>query len=249
MSQIFLPEAPPGSPLYEQVKQAVLAALAQGEWKQGDAIPPEKQLAERFGVSIGTLRKAIDDLAAENILVRQQGRGTYVAVHSRNSHFFKFFRVVRQDGHKSYPVTALQRFRRVRATALAREKLGLAAGASVFEFSNVLSLNGDVVQVDDICLPEVRFTGLTERVLRERTGTLYSFYQDLFGVNVIATDERLRTCLADLQHAAWLGVQEGTPLLEVRRVAYSYSRQPVEWRVSRVNTEHYEYLGQDAALV
>ena len=77
-----------GSPLYEQVKQAVLAALAQGEWKQGDAIPPEKLLAERFGVSIGTLRKAIDELAAENILVRHQGRGTYVAAHTRNHHFF-----------------------------------------------------------------------------------------------------------------------------------------------------------------
>ena len=73
---------PLGSPLYEQVKQAVLAALAQGEWKQGEAIPPEKNLAERFGVSIGTLRKAIDELAAENILVRHQGRGTYVAVHT-----------------------------------------------------------------------------------------------------------------------------------------------------------------------
>jgi GntR family transcriptional regulator len=249
MSSSPLSESPSDAPLYEQVKHAVLTALAQGEWTQGEVIPPEKQLAERFGVSIGTLRKAVDDLAAENILVRRQGRGTYVAEHSRNAHFFKFFRVVRQDGHKSYPTTALQRFRRVRASALVREKLGLPSGASVFEFSNVLSLNGDVVQVDDISLPEARFPGLTERQLRERTSTLYRFYQESFGVNVIATDERLRCCLADAQHASWLDVPEGSPLLEVRRVAYSYSHQPVEWRVSRVNTESYEYLGQDAAQV
>lgn len=242
-----LSEAPPDAPLYEQVKHTLLMALMRGEWTQGAAIPPEKQLAERFGVSIGTLRKAVDDLVAENILVRRQGRGTYVAEHSRNAHFFKFFRIVRQDGHKSYPVTTLQRFGRVRASALVREKLGLASGAHVFEFSNVLALNGDVVQVDDISLPEARFTGLTERQLRERVGTLYSFYQEFFGVNVIATDERLRCCLADAQHAAWLGVAQGAALLEVRRVAYSYSRQPVEWRISRVNTESYEYLGQDAA--
>src|SRR5690606_36249608 len=150
---------PLGSPLYAQVKQAMLAALASGEWKQGDAVPPEKTLAERFGVSIGTLRKAIDELAAENILVRHQGRGTYVAVHTRNHHFFKFFRIVRQDGHKSYPATQLLRFRRARATALVRERLGLPTGAYVFEFSNVLSLNGGVVMVDDICLPESRFPG------------------------------------------------------------------------------------------
>ena len=152
---------PLGSPLYEQVKQAVLAALAQGEWKQGEAIPPEKNLAERFGVSIGTLRKAIDELAAENILVRHQGRVTYVAVHTRNHHFFKFFRILRQDGHKSYPATELLRFRRVKASAEARDKLGLPAGAYVFEFLNMLSLNGDVVMVDDICLPESRFPGMT----------------------------------------------------------------------------------------
>ena len=243
-----LSEVPLGGPLYEQVKHAVLAALAQGEWKQGEAIPPEKQLAERFGVSIGTLRKAIDELAAENILVRHQGRGTYVAAHTRNAHFFKFFRIVRQDGHKSYPATSLLRFRRARAGALVREKLGLAAGAAVFEFSNVLSLNGEVVQIDDISLPEARFAGLTERQLRERPSTLYNLYQDAFGVNVIATDERLRACLADARQAAWLGVAEGAPLLEVRRVAYSYSRQPVEWRVSRVNTARYEYQGPAPAV-
>ena len=232
-----------GSPLYEQVKQAVLAALAQGEWKQGDAIPPEKLLAERFGVSIGTLRKAIDELAAENILVRHQGRGTYVAAHTRNHHFFKFFRILRQDGHKSYPVTELLRFRRVRASAAAREKLELPAGAQVFEFVNLLSLNGDVVMTDEICLPESRFPGLTEAHLRERPSTLYALYQDVFGVNVIGTDERLRAGLADRAQARWLGVQEGEPLLEIRRVAYSYNRQPVEWRISRVNTAAYEYLG------
>ncbi|MFC4277790.1 GntR family transcriptional regulator [Achromobacter aloeverae] len=236
---------PLGSPLYEQIKHALLAALAHGEWKQGDAIPPEKVLAERFGVSIGTLRKAIDELAAENILVRHQGRGTYVAVHTRNPHFFKFFRIVRQDGKKAYPTTQLMRFRRARATALVREKLGLASGAHVFEFNNVLSLNGDVVMVDEICLPEALFPGMTEQQLRDRPSTLYSLYQDAFGVNVIGTDERLRTGLADPTHAQWLGVPEGQPLLQIRRVAYSYHRMPVEWRVSHVNTDAYEYLGQE----
>ena len=205
--------------------------------------PSGKLLAERFGVSIGTLRKAIDELAAENILVRHQGRGTYVAAHTRNHHFFKFFRILRQDGHKSYPVTELLRFRRVRASAAAREKLELPAGAQVFEFVNLLSLNGDVVMTDEICLPESRFPGLTEAHLRERPSTLYALYQDVFGVNVIGTDERLRAGLADRAQARWLGVQEGEPLLEIRRVAYSYNRQPVEWRISRVNTAAYEYLG------
>jgi len=233
-------------PLYVRVKQEMLDALARGEWKQGDMVPPEKTLAERFDVSIGTLRKAIDELAAENILVRQQGRGTFVAMHTRNPQFFKFFRILRQDGVQAYPTTQLLRFQRARATGVVRERLGLPVGAYVLEFSQVLSLNGDVVTVDDICLPEAWFPGLAEHHLRNRLSTLYALYQDEFGVNVIATDERVRVCQADEIHARWLGVADHTPLLEIRRVAYSYNRVPVEWRVSRVNTANYEYLGHES---
>ncbi len=237
--------SPSGVPLYQQVKRAVLAALSSGEWKQGEAIPPEKLLSERFGVSIGTLRKAIDELVVENILVRHQGRGTFVAIHSQNQHFFKFFRVVRQDGEKSYPTTTLQRFRHVKASAEVCEKLQLRAGAHVFEFINVLTLHGQKVIVDTISVWDVMFSGLTKQQLRDRPSTLYSFYQQMFGINVIATDERVRVSLADTEHADLLSVEQGTPLLELRRVAYSFHQTPVEWRVSKVNTQHYEYIGHE----
>lgn len=237
--------SPTGTPLYLQVKRAVLDALAAGEWKQGEAIPPEKLLAERFGVSIGTLRKAIDDLTAENILIRHQGRGTFVAIHAQNQHFFRFFRIVRLDGEKTYPTTELLRFRRVRANEETRRKLLLSAGTHVFEFVNRLSLHGDQVLIDTIAVPEALFMGLTEAQLRERPSTLYSFYQNAFGINVIGTAENARAIAADEDHAELLGVASGSPLLELRRVAYSYNRQPVEWRVSRVNTERYEYIGQE----
>jgi len=239
--------SPSGTPLYQQIKRAVLAALAAGEWKQGEAVPPEKLLAERFGVSIGTLRKAIDELTAENILIRHQGRGTFVAIHAHNQHFFKFFRIVRQDGVKTYPTTELLRLRRVRANEEARERLLLGPGAYVFEFVNLLSLHEDKVIVDTITLPEALFSGLSKEQLRNRPSTLYSFYQEMFGINVIGTAERVRTAIADSEHAAWLGIVEGAPLLEVRRVAYSYNQLPIEWRVSKVNTLNYEYIGQEHA--
>jgi GntR family transcriptional regulator len=239
--------SPSGTPLYQQVKRAVLEALAAGEWKKGEAIPPEKLLAERFGVSIGTLRKAIDELAAENILIRHQGRGTFVAIHAHNQHFFKFFRIVRQDGVKTYPTTALQRFRRVRAGEEARDKLLLGTGADVFEFVNLLSLHDEKVIVDTITLPEALFSGLTKDQLSKRPSTLYSFYQEMFGINVIGTAESARVGVADAEHATWLGIAPAAPLLELRRVAYSYNQVPVEWRISRVNTANYEYIGQEHA--
>lgn len=236
--------SPSGTPLYQQVKQALLSALAAGEWKQGEAIPPEKPLAERFGVSIGTLRKAIDDLTAENILVRHQGRGTFVAIHDHNQHFFRFFKVVRHDGEKSYPTTQLLRFRRVRPSEEAREKLLLESGTWVFEITNRLDLHGIPVSIDTLTLPETLFPGLTQKMVAERPSTLYRFYQDSFGINVIGTDEHVRAVLASDEHAEMLNMAPGSALLELRRVAYSFNNQPVEWRVSRVNTERYEYVGQ-----
>jgi GntR family transcriptional regulator len=235
-----------GGTRYKEVKQGMLAALAAGEWRAGEAIPSEKRLGERFGVSIGTLRKAIDELVAENILIRHQGLGTFVTVHRRDHHFFRFFRVVRKDGVKAYPTVSLVSFRRGKARGEVSEKLALEPGARVFHFTNQLALHGDVMMIDNITLPESLFPGLSEAALRERPSTLYSFYQDAFGINVLDTSERLHVTVADEKESQLLQVPLGTPLLEVARVAYSYHGQPVELRISHVNTAHYEYIGSEA---
>jgi GntR family transcriptional regulator len=232
-----------GGTRYKEVKNAMLAALAAGEWKAGEAIPSEKRLAERFAVSIGTLRKAIDELVADNILVRHQGLGTFVVQHQRDRHFFRFFRIVRQDGDKTYPVVSLVGFRKAKASREIASMLGIPPGSRILTFTNRLALHGEVMMIDHISLPEARFPGLTESALRERPSTLYNFYQDAFGINVVGTDERVRIAHADENEAAWLNVSPGTPLLEVRRIAYSYHHEPVEARISHVNTERYEYVG------
>ena len=67
------------SPLYMEVKRRLTGSIAAGEWRPGEALPSETRLAQRFNVSIGTLRKAIDELVAERIVVRHQGRGTWPA--------------------------------------------------------------------------------------------------------------------------------------------------------------------------
>jgi GntR family transcriptional regulator len=231
-----------GTPLYKEVKRQMLRALAAGEWAPGEAIPAEKKLCERFAVSIGTLRKAIDELVAENLLIRHQGRGTYVATHNREQQMFRFFNFVGHDGSKTYPTLALIAFTKKKAGKIALAKLALPALAKVFEFTNLLSLHDAPVIVDEITLPEALFDGLTEALLRNRPNTLYNLYQTHFGLNVIRIDERLRASTASAQHADLLGIETGAPVLEVRRVAYSYNDQPVEWRISYVNTEKYEFL-------
>lgn len=230
-----------GGILYKDVKQAILGALAEGEWKPGEVIPSERKLIERFGVSIGTLRKAIDELVAENLLIRHQGRGTFVATHRLEDHFFRFFRIVRQDGHREYPTVQLARFRRTKADRDEAAALGLAVGEAVFRFTNVLSLEGRPVMTDAVTVQVDRFKDLSEKLLRERPNTLYNFYQDAFGVNIIRTEERLRAAVAEQDDHKLLGIPVGSPLLKILRVAASYNNERIEYRVSRLDTTHHEF--------
>jgi len=234
-------------PLYKDVKRRLTDALTRGDWKPGAAIPAERRLSERFRISVGTVRKAIDELVAENILIRQQGRGTFVASHNREREVFYFLHVVPQHGPKQYPEVQLQAFARGKADRMTAEALAIEPGDAVIRIRNVLRLDGVPVIVDDIALPALRFAGLTERQFGERRSTIYNLYQEAFGISVVKTRERVRATPADDASAALLAVTPATPLLQIRRVALTYRDAPVEHRVSLVNTERHEYWAEIGA--
>ncbi len=238
------PGVPLTGPLYREVKRQLMEAMSSGEWKPGEAIPAERRLAERYGISIGTVRKAIDELVAENMLIRQQGRGTYVASHNRDRLLFYFFHVVPHEGAKQYPVVRMLAFTRAKADKLASDKLGIAMGDPVLRIRNLLSLSSAPVIVDDITIAAARFTGLTERAFRDRPSTVYNLYQEAFGTSVVRTVERLRATIADAEFASLLQLPRGAPLLQIRRVALSYNDVPVELRISHVNTAEHEYWSE-----
>lgn len=236
-------EAPfhPGGPLYLETRRRIAEAIRSGEWRPGEAIPPEKRLCERFGVSIGTLRRAVDELTASGVLVRQQGRGTFVARHSQDRYLFFFFHIVDRDGRKRYPEVRLRKTSTTTADEFAADALAVKTGARLVHLANELSLAGEVVSIDEIYLPAALYPGLTEQRLRERRTTLYQMYQDEFGVTVVRTAERVRASAATRTQARQLKVDAGTPLLQIVRVAYTFDDRPVELRYSYVNTRRCEY--------
>jgi GntR family transcriptional regulator len=236
------PGVPLDGPLYKDVKRQLMEVLTRGEWKAGEAIPSERRLAERYGISIGTVRKAIDELVAENILIRQQGRGTYVASHNRDRLLFYFFHIVPEQGPKEYPEIRLLSYAKAKADRVAALRLAIEPGDPVLRIRNVLSLGGAPVIIDDLTLPAACFRGLTEKRFRDRPSTIYNLYQEAFGVSVVRTSERLRAVVADAETAALLGLVPNAPLLQIRRLALTYNDVPVELRVSLVNTAHYEYF-------
>jgi GntR family transcriptional regulator len=230
------------APLYKEVKRQLTEALARGAWQPGEALPSETRLAERFEVSIGTLRKAIDELVAERIVVRHQGRGTFVATHGQRRLLFHFFHIVPRGGEKQYPQTRTLSFRRGGADAAEAARLGIAPGDAVIRIRNLLSLGEEPVVVDDLVLPQRLFPDFSKEILTARDNTIYHLYQTRYGINVLRTSERLRATLAEAEEARLLAVKKGAPLLEIARVAFSYHDAPVELRRSLVNTASHEYF-------
>ncbi len=233
---------PSGQPLYKAVKLQLTQGLMAGEWRPGQALPSESRLAARFGVSLGTVRKAIDGLVAEKIVLRQQGRGTYVAAHTHDRTLFHFFHIAGRDGRKETPETELLSFSRGRADAAEAAGLAIARGDRVLRIRNLLRLSGDPVLIDDIVVAAQAMPGLDEAEFAGREGTIYGFYQARYGINVIRISERLSATVADPASARLLAVATATPLLRIARVAYTYQDRPVELRHSLVDTTAHEYI-------
>lgn len=242
MHQLFRSDVPLGAPLYQEVKHKLMESLRDGEWKAGEMIPAEKRLCERYGVSVGTLRKAVDEMVAENILIRHQGRGTFVASHSSDRYMFGFFHICTKHGKKEYPSVEFISLAHEKADSESARILGVRTGTKVFRIINRLSLAGRPVIIDDIILPERFFQGMNETDVRERRTTLYQLYQDQFGVAVLRTDERLQAQGADGEIVGLLGVQPGTPLLHITRRALTFRDEVVELRRSYVVTRDHEYF-------
>lgn len=236
--------SPTFSPLYRQIKNLIMQGLASGEWRPGEAIPSEAELAVRFNVSQGTVRKAIDEMAAENLVVRKQGKGTYVASHNDPRAFFRFLRVVPNEGGVAVPQSVPLECWRAKAGQEAARILDIAPGAPIIIVRRVLRFNGKPVVLDEIYLPGEIFQGLTLEVLQEYQGSLYSLFETRFGVRMIRAEERIRAVAADRASAEQLAVEEGSPLLSVERVTFTYENKPVEWRRGLYATAEHYYLNE-----
>lgn len=237
--------APAFSPLYQQIKALIMRGLQAGEWKPGEAIPSELDLAARFRVSQGTVRKAIDELAADNLLVRRQGKGTFVATHSEEKIQYRFLRLQPEGGGESVPMQ--RQFldcRRIPAPADVARALALRAGEMTVEIRRTLSQNGQPIVLDDIWLPAHLFKGLTAQRMGDYRGPLYGLFESEFGVRMIRAEERIRAVAADDEVAGLLGVAAGFPLLSVERLSLTYGDKPVELRRGLYNTSTHHYRNE-----
>lgn len=234
---------PSFSPLYQQIKGLLLRGMQSGEWKPGDMIPSELELAARYRVSQGTVRKAIDELATDHLLLRRQGKGTFVATHAEQHVQYRFLRL-QPDDPQAEPAPTQRRIvecKRMRAPADVARLLGLRSADAVLLVRRVLTFAGVPTILEDIWLPGGPFKGLTLETLAQDQGPMYALFEVQFGVRMVKAQEKIKAVLADQDSALLLQIPPQQPLLSVERLSFTYSDVPMELRrcLYRTDTHHY----------
>lgn len=232
-------------PLYKQVKNRIIQNLAGDEWKPGAVIPSETKLAEMYGVGVSTIRMAIGELVAARVLIRRQGKGTFVSSRADQHSVYQFFHVVKDGAEREVPISQLLSFKRGSATDKVADILNLprsSKDSEVFKLRNLLRISESPVAVYDIVIPCSLFKGLTESVIRNSGRTLYAVYQSHYGMTIVSTTEELRAVKADPAVARSLGLQAGDAVLEVKRIARTFGSRPVEVRRGWVTTRGFHYF-------
>ena len=232
---------PDYQPLYRQIKYLITEALVSGEWRPGESIPSEVELAHRYSVSQGTVRKAITELADQKLLVRHQGKGTFVASHSEERTKFPFLRIRPDAGDVESLSATLVDLWRIKLDSNSAAELRLAEGTSGWLIRRLLSPAGKAAVYEEIRLPSSQFENISRSVIEKHDCMLYSMYESAFDVRIVYVEERLKAHQAEGEVASRLHVSAGFPLLMIDRVAYTYGDRPVELRRSYCNTAEHHY--------
>lgn len=235
--------APDFRPLYAQVRELMVQRLISGAWKPGSILPSETELANQFRVSQGTVRKALDELADQNIVVRKQGRGTFIAEHSRSRSLFHFFHIVDRDGRKELPASRLIEIHAEPCDAEQAERLHLSRRARVYRMLRLRALEGRPVILERLTVPAELFPNLDRRLPldQDMVDELYVLYQKSYGVTIVRAHEMLSAVAVDALDRRYLSLAADEPVLQIDRVAHDLEGRPVEWRVSHCDTCRHAY--------
>ncbi|MBI3145828.1 MAG: GntR family transcriptional regulator [Pseudogulbenkiania sp.] len=231
-------------PLYVQIKSILTQRINDGEWQVDEALPSEWDLAEELSVSQGTIRRALTELVQDEVLYRQQGRGTFVAesVSDWGAALLGAPGVVGTGG--AAPLVELLSCSRANASVEMAEALGLRRGESLWRLRQLWRYQGQPIAVDDAYLPCEMFEGLDARWLRQFGGGVYATLQRRYGVRVVVKSEQFRAEVLPREEASLLGQAAAldVPSLSVLRLSVSMTGEPVEWRQRYCLTQQFAYV-------
>ncbi len=226
-------------PLYQQVYDEIVKRLSAGYWKAGDSLPSEFGLADELGVSQGTVRKALNQLVAENILRRRQGKGTYVAEHSNESSLYRFFRYREPGGESVIPETQILSVQKRSANEREQDKLSLSENLNVVEMVRLRSIHNKPAIYERVIQPLAVFPGIDQ--VQEFPNSLYGYYQEQYGISIVEVRDELHAVNLDAQVAEHLQLAVGSAALMTERSSINIDGRVVEWSQAYCSTDNFVY--------
>lgn len=228
-------------PLYLQVRDALADRIAKGAWRPGTSIPNEGELAREFGVSPGTMRKALDLIEGERLVTRRQGRGTFVNDQASDELAIRFSNIRGADGERIVPHVEARDIVEGRANELECERLRLRTADPVYRIRRIQSHAGQPFMVEEASLPATLFPGLGEKNgVSHRIADLAQRHGMLLG----KAQERISIGRASPEAAEVLGIASAAPVLALDRVTQTLDGCPVEWRVGQCHLLDQHYLAE-----
>jgi GntR family transcriptional regulator len=228
-------------PLYQRLRDELASQIVRQVWRPGETIPSENELAERHGIAVGTVRKAIDQLVAEGVLERQQGRGTFVRRARFNSSLFRFFRFQAESGERRVPESRILRREVVAGPSAVTSVLALPPGESLIHLSRLRLIDGVPLLAEEIWLQHSRFEPLLTIEPDDFGDLLYPFYEERCAQVVVSAEETLTVEVAKPLEARLLQREAGAPLIVIERLAFDLEHRPIEWRRSRGPADKFRY--------
>lgn len=231
-----------GVPLYRQIKDILRTEITEGV---ADPRKPmtEAQLLSRFGVSRAPIRQALKELASEGYIYRKQGKGTFpvpgVRVHRpadlRPGALYQYL-----SDSGLHPASKVSGIERVEPPARIRHRLGLEAHERLLHFTRVISVGGEPLAEASVYIrtPE-DFTPTAEEL--EDKGSAFELLEREFGITLDRADNEAWATAATADHAASLGVREGSPLLAIETVFYTAGGLLAGYRFAVHRAEEFKY--------
>ena len=228
-------------PLYLQLRDSLVERIATGTWKPGAVIPNEGDLAREFGISPGTIRKALDLMEHERLVTRRQGRGTFVNDQLSDGLAVRFINIRGPDGERIAGDVKTAEMTSGAANEMDCARLALRAGDGVYRIRRVRLINEQPFMLEKVSLPAALFPALDEMTTFPHR---IVYLAQKFGILLGKADERISIAVASSDIAAALSIAPGSPVAVLDRVVRAIDGRPVEWRVAWCQlTENY-YLAQ-----
>ncbi len=227
-------------PLYDQLVD-ILSEKIEHECVAGDMLPSERELSERYGLSRTTVRLALQELESLGLVVRQHGRGTFVAdrsVQAANlTQSYSFTDQMREMGRD--PKTTILEFAEMEADKNLSEHMGVRLGEKLFKLKRLRSADGMPMMVERTYLPLRKFITLKRPLLEQKP--LYEVIEVDYQEKIRVAEEEFFASIARPADARLLDIGEGAPVLDLVRTTYNARNEIVEYTLSVARADQFKY--------